>query len=93
LSAAVSQALGEGEDPGTLRALRRYEQQRLTHNTLMSVSMSAFNAIFSQGSVAGWFGARLLAAAGSSTTARRLLARRAMGLDQSMPRHTAGTRA
>jgi 2-polyprenylphenol 6-hydroxylase len=93
LSAAVSQALGEGEDPGTLRALRRYEQQRLTHNTLMSVSMSAFNAIFSQGSVAGWLGARLLAAAGSSTTARRLLARRAMGLDQSMPRHAAGTRA
>jgi hypothetical protein len=43
--------------------------------------------------VAGWLGARLLAAAGSSTTARRLLARRAMGLDQSMPRHAAGTRA
>ena len=81
LCAAVTQALGEGEDPGALRALRRYEQQRLTHNVLMSFSMSAFNGIFSQGGPAGWVGARLLAAAGASATARRLFARRAMGLD------------
>jgi 2-octaprenylphenol hydroxylase len=89
LCVAVSQALAEGEDPGTLRALRRYEQQRLTHNTLMSFSMSAFNTIFSQGGAAGWVGARLLAAAGSSPTARRLLARRAMGLD-ALPRQLTG---
>ncbi len=90
LCEAVSQALAEREDPGSLRALRRYEQQRLTHNTLMSVSMSAFNTVFSQGGAAGWVGARLLAAAGSSATARRLLARRAMGLDV-LPRQLTGS--
>jgi 2-octaprenylphenol hydroxylase len=89
LCAAVSGALAEREDPGSPRALRRYEQQRLTHNTLMSYSMSAFNTVFSQGGAAGWIGARLLAAAGSSTTARRLLARRAMGLDVLPPLHSA----
>jgi 2-octaprenylphenol hydroxylase len=90
LCAAITQALGEGEDPGALRALRRYEQQRLTHNALMSFSMSAFNSIFSQGGPAGWVGARLLAAAGGSATARRVFARRAMGLDM-LPRQLVGS--
>jgi 2-octaprenylphenol hydroxylase len=86
LCEAVSAALGEREDPGSARALRRYEQQRLTHDTLMSWSMSAFNALFSQGGAPGWLAARMLAVAGASGTARRLLARRAMGLDGELPR-------
>jgi 2-polyprenyl-6-methoxyphenol hydroxylase-like FAD-dependent oxidoreductase len=85
LCEAVSAALTEGEDIGCTHALRRYEQQRLTHNTLMSLGMSAFNTVFSQGGVAGWLAARLLAAAGASGVARRQFARRAMGLDGSLP--------
>jgi 2-octaprenylphenol hydroxylase len=85
LCAAVSLALNEREDIGSARALRRYEQQRLTHNTLMSLSMSAFNTLFSQGGAAGWLAARLLAVAGGSATLRTLLARRAMGLDGELP--------
>jgi 2-polyprenylphenol 6-hydroxylase len=86
LCEAVSRAAAEGEDPGSVRALRRYEQQRLTHDTLMSLSMSAFNTMFSQGGAAGWLAAQLLSIAGASAMARRLLARRAMGLDGELPR-------
>jgi 2-octaprenylphenol hydroxylase len=86
LCEAVSRALATGEDPGSVRALRHYEQQRLTHDTLMSLSMSAFNTLFSQGGAAGWLAAQLLTIAGASATARRLLARRAMGLDGELPR-------
>jgi 2-polyprenylphenol 6-hydroxylase len=86
LCEAVSRAVAEGEDPGSVRALRRYEQQRLTHDTLMSLSMSAFNTMFSQGGAAGWLAAQLLSIAGASAMARRLLARRAMGLDGELPR-------
>lgn len=78
---AIGQALAGREDPGSMRALRVYEQRRLADDTLMSVSMSAFNALFSRSGAAGWLGARLLGMAGATTLSRRWLARRAMGLD------------
>jgi 2-octaprenylphenol hydroxylase len=86
LCEAVIDARREGEDPGSLRALRRYEQTRLAHDTLMSWTMSAFNTLFSRAGLAGWAGARLLGVAGASAFSRRLLARRAMGLAGELPR-------
>jgi 2-octaprenylphenol hydroxylase len=90
LCEAISIAVEEREDPGAARALRRYEQQRLTHDTLMSWSMSAFNALFSRGGTGGAIAARLMALAGSNGVSRRLLARRAMGLDGELPRLAMG---
>jgi len=71
----------EREDPGALRLLRRYEQQRLSEDTLMAFSMSAFNAAFSRSGAAGRLAATGLALVGGSGYARRLFARRALGLD------------
>jgi len=74
--------VAEREDPGAARLLRRYEQLRLTDDTLMSWSMSAFNEIFARGpGPGGWLAARLLGLAGASGYTRRLFARRAMGLN------------
>jgi 2-polyprenylphenol 6-hydroxylase len=83
---AVAAAVSERDDVGAARTLRRYEQQRLTHDTLMSWSMSAFNALFSRGGTGGAIAARLMALAGSNGVSRRMLARRAMGLDGELPR-------
>jgi 2-octaprenylphenol hydroxylase len=85
LCESIAAALAMREDPGSPRSLRRYEQQRLTHDTLMSLSMSAFNTLFSRQGAAGWIGSRLLAVAGSNGLARRALARRAIGLDGEVP--------
>ncbi len=85
LCESIAAARVAHEDPGSPRTLRRYEQARLTHDTLMSVSMSAFNTLFSQGGAAGWIGSRLLAMAGLYSGVRRSLARRAMGLEGEVP--------
>lgn len=85
LCETVAAAVSEHEDIGALRALRRYEQQRLTQDTLASWTMSAFNMLFSQAGGAGWAAARLLGAAGATGVGRRLLARRAMGLSGELP--------
>lgn len=85
LCEAVADAIATGEDSGSARSLRRYEQQRLTDDTLVSWSMSGFNALFSQGGAAGWFGSRALAVAAGSSLLRKQLARRAMGLAGEVP--------
>jgi 2-octaprenylphenol hydroxylase len=87
LCEAVAEAMAEGEDPGSGRALLRYEQARYTHDTLMGASMSAFNELFARGpGPAGWLAARLLGLAGASGIARRGFARAAMGTAGPMPR-------
>ncbi len=76
----------EHEDPGAARLLTRYEQRRLTHDTLMSWSMSAFNELFARGrGPAGWLAARLLGLAGATGIARRTFARQALGLSGELP--------
>jgi 2-octaprenylphenol hydroxylase len=76
----------EGEDPGAARLLTRYEQRRLTHDTLMSWSMSAFNELFARGrGPGGWLAARLLGLAGATGLARRTFARQALGLSGELP--------
>ena len=83
---ALSLAVQEREDPGAARVLRRYEQARLTHNALMSASMSAFNELFTRGAgPGGWLAAQLLGLAGASATTRRWFARRALGLSGELP--------
>jgi 2-octaprenylphenol hydroxylase len=78
--------IAEREDPGAARLLTRYEQRRLTHDTLMSWSMSAFNELFARGrGPGGWLAARLLGLAGATGIARRTFARRALGLSGEVP--------
>jgi 2-octaprenylphenol hydroxylase len=46
LCEALADAVAEGEDVGALRVLRRYEQQRRTHNRMMDAAMSVFHTGF-----------------------------------------------
>ena len=86
LCEVLAGGVAEREDPGAARLLTRYEQLRLTDDTLMSWSMSAFNEIFARGpGPGGWLAARLLGLAGASGSTRRLFARRAMGLSGELP--------
>ena len=86
LCGVLAAGMAEREDPGAARLLTRYEQLRLTHDTLMSWSMSAFNELFSRGSgPGGWLAARLLGLAGATGIARRTFARRALGLSGEIP--------
>ena len=90
-AAALCEVLAAGaaehEDPGAARLLTRYEQERLTHDTLMSWSMSGFNELFARGpGPAGALAARLLGFAGASAVVRRGFARRALGLAGAVPR-------
>jgi 2-polyprenylphenol 6-hydroxylase len=87
LCEALSAAQSEGEDPGAARVLRRFEQQRLTHNLFMGWAMSAFNEAFSRSGGLGWLGARALAVAAASTGIRRAFAARALGLGGELPRY------
>ena len=89
-AAALCEVLAVGtaerEDPGAARLLNRYEQRRLTHDTLMSWSMSAFNELFARGrGPGGWLAARLLGLAGATGLARRSFARQALGLSGELP--------
>jgi 2-octaprenylphenol hydroxylase len=86
LCGVVAAGIAEGEDPGAARLLRRYEQQRLTHDTLMSLAMSGFNEVFARSAgPTGWIAARLLGLAGANPLVRRSLARRALGLSGEVP--------
>jgi 2-octaprenylphenol hydroxylase len=86
LCAVVARGVSEREDPGAARLLVRYEQERLTHDTLMSWTMSAFNGIFARGpGPGGWMAARLLGLAGANAAVRRAFARRALGLAGEVP--------
>lgn len=86
LCGVLAAGVAEGEDPGAARLLKRYEQQRLTHDTLMSWTMSGFNELFARGpSPAGWIAARMLALAAVNPLLRRSFARRALGLAGDVP--------
>jgi 2-octaprenylphenol hydroxylase len=87
LCEVVAAAPAAREDPGALRLLRRYEQQRRTHNRLVDAAMSAFQAGFSQD--AGPLSALLnlgLSAVNRSSALKRLCARQALGISGELPR-------
>lgn len=81
LSETVRDARAEGEDIGALRALRRYEQARYTHNLAVSSAMSAFNFAFSRGGMGGEAAAWALGVAANNGAIRRFFARKAMGAE------------
>ncbi len=86
LCEVLAAGVAEREDPGAARLLTRYEQLRLTHDTLMSWSMSAFNELFARGrGPGGWLAARLLGLAGATGIARRSFARQALGVSGEVP--------
>jgi len=87
LCEAVAQAYEQREDPGALRLLRHYEQQRRTHNVLMDTAMSAFKSGFSVSVGPGaWLINRALGAVNRSAVLKRAFARQALGTVGELPR-------
>ena len=87
LCEAVAGATAQREDPGALRVLRGYEQQRRTHNLLMDAAMSAFQSGFGADfAPASWLLDRGLALVNRSGTLKRIFARQALGTTGELPR-------
>jgi 2-octaprenylphenol hydroxylase len=80
LCEALAAAVAQGEDPGALRALRGYEQQRRTYNLLMDAAMSGFQRGFAASSApAVWLASRGLGLVNRSPLLKHLFARQALG--------------
>jgi 2-polyprenylphenol 6-hydroxylase len=87
LCEAVAGAGAQREDPGALRLLRGYEQQRRTHNQLMDAAMSAFNGGFGAApGPATWLINRALGMVNRSGALKRAFARQALGTVGELPR-------
>jgi 2-octaprenylphenol hydroxylase len=87
LCEAVAGASAQREDPGALRLLRGYEQQRRTHNVLMDAAMSTFHSGFGASSgPAAWLINRGLGAVNRSGALKRAFARQALGTAGELPR-------
>jgi 2-octaprenylphenol hydroxylase len=89
----VAAALTVREDPGALRALRHYEQQRRTHNRLMDAATSAFHHGFALTGPVGWLRQRALEQVDHSTLLKRFFAREALGVGLFQPQQSARRRA
>ena len=87
LCEAVALARAQREDPGALRLLRSYEQQRRTHNVLMDAAMSAFHGGFGTARApAAWLINRALGVVNRSGALKRAFARQALGTTGELPR-------
>jgi 2-octaprenylphenol hydroxylase len=89
LCEAVAGASAQREDPGAMRVLRGYEQQRRTHNLLMDAAMSALRSGFGAGAGAGraaWLLDRALGVVNRSGTLKRAFMRQALGTAGELPR-------
>ncbi|MEZ5459012.1 MAG: FAD-dependent monooxygenase [Steroidobacteraceae bacterium] len=86
LAEVLAAALGEGEDPGALRVLRRYERWRKGENEAMSLAFDAFNALLStgQGTLAT-LARRSLGWVERSELAKRFFLERALGTAGDLP--------
>ncbi|HWW22006.1 MAG TPA: FAD-dependent monooxygenase [Steroidobacteraceae bacterium] len=88
LCEVIADAIAEREDPGALRALRRYEQQRRTHNLMMDSAMSAFRAGFAASvGPAALLVNTALGAVNRSGALKRLFARQALGTAGALPKY------
>ena len=89
-AAALCEAIGAGtrmrEDPGALRVLRRYEQQRRTYNLIMDAAMSAFERGFAAQGPAAWLINRALSIVNRSGALKAAFARQALGTAGELPR-------
>lgn len=91
LCEAVAGAIAQREDPGALRVLRGYEQQRRTHNLLMDTAMSALQGTFGAArGPAAWLLNRALTAVNRSAVLKRAFARQALGTTGELPRLARG---
>jgi 2-octaprenylphenol hydroxylase len=80
LCEALADAVAQGEDPGALRGLRAYEQQRRTHNLIMDAAMSGFQRGFAPSNpLTAWLANRALGLVNRSATLKRVFARQALG--------------
>ncbi len=81
LCEAVAGAVAQREDPGALRTLRGYEQQRRTHNLVMDAAMSGFQRGFARIGSADRVARepRDWAWSNRSATLKRVFARQALG--------------
>jgi 2-octaprenylphenol hydroxylase len=87
LCEAVAGATAQREDPGALRVLRGYEQQRRTHNLVMDAAMSLLQTGFGAArGPAAWLLDRGLSAVNRSATLKRAFARQALGTAGELPR-------
>lgn len=87
LCEAVAAAPALREDPGALRVLRRYEQQRRTHNLAMDAAMSLFETGFAHArGPLGWLLNRGLSAVNGSGALKRAFERQALGLTGELPK-------
>ncbi|MGH8231989.1 MAG: FAD-dependent monooxygenase, partial [Steroidobacteraceae bacterium] len=90
-AAALCETIADGiavrEDPGAVRLLRHYEQQRRTHNLIMDRAMSALQAGFSwaPGPLAALLG-RGFGVVNRRAALKRAFARRALGTVGELPR-------
>jgi 2-octaprenylphenol hydroxylase len=87
LCEALAGAAAQREDPGALRVLRGYEQQRRTHNLTMDAAMSALQLGFGAArGPAAWLVNRGLAVVNRSGALKRGFARQALGTAGELPR-------
>jgi 2-octaprenylphenol hydroxylase len=87
LAEVLEAATLEGEDPGALRVLRRYERWRKSDNELMATALDLFNRFLAFGGDewSRWV-ERGLGVVGRSALLRRPFAERALGLAGELPR-------
>jgi 2-octaprenylphenol hydroxylase len=81
LAAVLEDALAAGEDPGDRRVLRRYELQRKGDNLQMLLAFDALNRLFRLPAWVAPLRTAGLAAVDASGAAKRVLMRRALGLN------------
>ena len=89
-AAALADVLGagiaDGEDPGALRILRRYERWRRSENELMSAAIDAFDRLLARGSGRlADLAQRGMPWVGRSGIVKRAFIERAMGLAGELP--------
>jgi len=88
-AAALAQVLADAparEDPGALRTLRRYERWRRTENRGMDGAIDAFNRFLAHGQgPISTLARRGLGLVDRSGALKRLLVRRALGIDGDLP--------
>jgi 2-octaprenylphenol hydroxylase len=81
LASVIEEAQRNGEDAGDLKVLHRYERRRKGDNLQMLVALDALHHVFRLPAWAGPLRAVGMGAVDASGTAKRLLMRRALGLN------------
>jgi 2-polyprenylphenol 6-hydroxylase len=86
LAETVLKARSEGEDPGALRVLRRYERWRRSENELMGTAIDAFNRFLAHGAgPLARIAQRGMGIVNRSQELKNLFIRRALGLTGELP--------